>query len=474
MRHHGGRWSSLRPINDAAAVARCEPLTRERVDLRSRRSDLAPAGLLVTSIVAMSMLALSALPAAGAALVPVAVTSSASAIGSSSAVLSGSVDPNGTATNWYIQYGKTTSYGLKTPTLSAGAGRAAIVVSTSVSGLLPSTTYHFRLVATSIAGTGVGADTAFMTKLVAPSVSTLLATAVSAGTATLHGSVNPNGQATVAHYVYGTTTAYGFSTASISMGAATTASTFPVAVSGLTEDTTYHFRLIATNPVGSTTGADESFITSGLPAAINGPVTGISTSGVILSGLVNPGGHAVSWYFEYGATTAYGAKTSMRSIAAGSANIPISTALTGLASSTIYHFRLLAINSRGTVASPDAVFTTLGPTLALAPTTVVYGGATALTGVVPNYGVNEDVAVFAKSISASSFVQIATILTGTGGAWSYRVAPSIQTTYEVVFGRDVSPPATVLVQPALRFRAIAHAGFAASVREAGTLNGHLV
>ena len=84
---------------------------------------------------------------------PGATTSAASSIGSTSATLNGRVDPNGRATTYLFEYGTTTSYGTKTPSASAGSGEPATNVSKTVTGLKPGTTYHFRLVATSDAGT---------------------------------------------------------------------------------------------------------------------------------------------------------------------------------------------------------------------------------------------------------------------------------------------------------------------------------
>ena len=71
--------------------------------------------------------------------------------------------PERRATTWYFEYGTSTSYGSQTARRSAGSGTAARSVSEPLSGLVAGATYHFRLVATSDAGTSRGADGAFTT-----------------------------------------------------------------------------------------------------------------------------------------------------------------------------------------------------------------------------------------------------------------------------------------------------------------------
>ena len=117
-------------------------------------------------------------------------TSAASSIGSSSAVLNGRVDPNRRPTTYFFEYGTTTSYGTKTSSSGAGSGSNATNVSKTVSGLTAGTTYHFRLVATSDAGTVAGSDQSFTTQS-PPTVATGQATAVGPTSATLGGTCQP-------------------------------------------------------------------------------------------------------------------------------------------------------------------------------------------------------------------------------------------------------------------------------------------
>jgi hypothetical protein len=100
-----------------------------------------------------------------ATLVPPNVsTGGASSVTPSSATLNGVVDANGRSTTYSFDYGTSTSYGTRTSSKSAGTATSAQPVSAGISGLEAGRTYHFRIVATSDAGTTVGNDATFATR----------------------------------------------------------------------------------------------------------------------------------------------------------------------------------------------------------------------------------------------------------------------------------------------------------------------
>jgi hypothetical protein len=101
---------------------------------------------------------------------PSASTGGAANVTYSAATLDGSVDPRGGETNYVFQYGPTRGYGSQTPLSPAGNGANTIKVSQAVSGLQPLTTYHYRIVATSPAGTTKGNDRTFTTPKIPLSV----------------------------------------------------------------------------------------------------------------------------------------------------------------------------------------------------------------------------------------------------------------------------------------------------------------
>ncbi len=96
---------------------------------------------------------------------PLATTTAAGPIGFTTAVLNGTVNPNGSGTQYYFEYGQTTTYGNSTVSTSAGSGEGVAMVNASVIGLTGEILYHFRIVATNNAGIAYGEDLTFMTHI---------------------------------------------------------------------------------------------------------------------------------------------------------------------------------------------------------------------------------------------------------------------------------------------------------------------
>lgn len=104
---------------------------------------------------------------------PVVSNVTASAVGTDGATVSGSVNPSGLPTNYYVEFGTTSAYGYQTSPVSAGSGTAAKTVSAILSGLASGQTYHYRVDAVSSAGTVLGVDATFKTKPPPPGASRL-------------------------------------------------------------------------------------------------------------------------------------------------------------------------------------------------------------------------------------------------------------------------------------------------------------
>jgi hypothetical protein len=95
---------------------------------------------------------------------PTVTAESFTNVGSSSAVLHATVEPGGTPTGVFFEYGPTSSYTSETPLESAGGGSTPVSVQAMIENLAPDATYHFRAVTTSAGHTtGVGTDTTFNT-----------------------------------------------------------------------------------------------------------------------------------------------------------------------------------------------------------------------------------------------------------------------------------------------------------------------
>jgi hypothetical protein len=93
---------------------------------------------------------------------PVVITNPATSIASHSARLNGTVNPHGLSTTIYFQYGRTISYGSRTPNQTRTGDNYQNVFA-DISGLITGTTYHFRIVGTNTSGTRYGGDRTFTT-----------------------------------------------------------------------------------------------------------------------------------------------------------------------------------------------------------------------------------------------------------------------------------------------------------------------
>ena len=313
---------------------------------------------------------------------PTVTTGSASSVTASSATLNGTVNPNGTSTTYYFQYGTTTSYGLTTKSTSAGSGTGNVSSSAGISSLAANTAYHYRLVATNSAGTSYGDDKMFVTDVSAdqPTVTTGSASSVTASSATLNGTVNPNGTSTTYYFQYGTTTSYGLTTKSTSAGSGTGNVSSSAGISSLAANTAYHYRLVATNSAGTSYGDDKMFVTDASadqPTVTTGSASSVTASSATLSGTVNPNGASTTYYFQYGTTTSYGSTTTSTSAGSGSSNVSAIGPVSGLICNTTYHYRLVATNSAGTNNGSDKTFTTSD--CPADPPTVTTGSATSVT-----------------------------------------------------------------------------------------------
>lgn len=216
---------------------------------------------LVIAVVAVVLLAPVAVAVAASS--PTVRTGAHSSVRDTSAVLHGTVDPNGSATTYSFQWGLTAAYGLGSVAHSAGRGTKAASVSASATGLIPGTVYHYRLVATNRAGLTVGADRTFKTAgNPPPTVATGPASQVGKNSVTMTAVVGPNKQATTWYFQYGTSTAYASQTIPAVVPAGTAPVTVAWTVPGLEARTIFHYRAIALH--GNTPpqpGVDGTFMT---------------------------------------------------------------------------------------------------------------------------------------------------------------------------------------------------------------------
>jgi uncharacterized protein YjiK len=293
---------------------------------------------------------------------PTATTDPASAITDTGAGLAGNVNPSHLATNYTFEYGTTLSFGAITPVLSAGSGGAAVPETASLSGLTANTTYYYRLVATNSAGTSVGVVHSFRTTGVAqlPNAVTGAASGVTNSSATLAGQVNPNGQQTAYTFEYGTSTAFGSITPVVALDNADVLEAVTAHPTGLSPDTTYYYRLVATNATGTSSGSVGVFSTGpgGPPVVSTGAASAITSTGATLAATVDAHGIATAYTFEYGTTNAFGSISAVDSAGSTNGANPYSLPITGLTPNTTYRYRIVATNANGTTAGSVGSFTT--------------------------------------------------------------------------------------------------------------------
>ena len=189
-------------------------------------------------------------------------TGAASSVMERTATLNGTVNPNGFRTQYHFQFGTTTGYGMVTPVADAGMSTTVTSVENIRSRLQPATTYHYRLTATNGFQTVYGSERTFTTEPLPPTIITRAATAVNSTQPTLNGTVNPNGETTTYFFEYGTTTAYGNTSETKSADAGDNDLAIFVGITDLTQNTVYHYRVVAQNNSGKSYGADETFTTS--------------------------------------------------------------------------------------------------------------------------------------------------------------------------------------------------------------------
>ena len=195
---------------------------------------------------------------------PTVTTESATDVTTTTATLNGTVNANGISTTAWFEYGSISgSYGSKSNT-KAVTGSTDTTVSASISGLTAGTTYYYRIAAQNSIGTSYGKEMSFYytSQTEPPSVTTEAATDVTATSATLNGEVNPNSQSTTVWFEYGVlsgTYKYKTDTQSLSGSSYTKVS---AAVTGLTAGTTYYYRIVAKNSVGTSYGTEMEFYKS--------------------------------------------------------------------------------------------------------------------------------------------------------------------------------------------------------------------
>jgi DNA-binding beta-propeller fold protein YncE len=252
-------------------------------------------------------------------------------------------------------------------------GSSVEPVEAQLTGISAGTAYRFRLVGSNENGANRSEALSFST---APAlgVETGLAAAVTPTTATLEGSIDPEG-ATVSEcfFEFGEGAPAGNSIPCAESAAEIGTGSSPVAVhvdvSGLAPLTEYGFRLVAVNGLGRAEGSSHFFTTFGSPTVESAAVSEIESESALIAGSVNPNGEPTTAsvqyvteaeYLESGFANANEIPSGGEAIGGGEEPIAFSRQVVGLSPLTTYRFRIVATNPAGQAESADQVFTTFG------------------------------------------------------------------------------------------------------------------
>ena len=283
----------------------------------------------------------------------------------STATLNGVVRPEGEAvTECFFEFGRTREYGDTAPCEGAiPSDEGEHAVTAQLAHLRPNgALYHFRLVIKRASGVFRSEDLRFTT---AAAVVTGAASSITPPTATVEGTINPEGlQPTDCSFEYGITDAYGNTApcaeSPASIGEGTTPVTVHGELTGLTFGTTYHYRLTAANAEGTIKGQDETLHTPG--AVIEAQwAASVDLTEALLKARINPEGSPTTFHLEYGTDASYGNSTPEEEVGSDGEGHTVSNNLTGLTPHTTYHYRYVATNAVGVSEGPDQTFITTSP-----------------------------------------------------------------------------------------------------------------
>jgi hypothetical protein len=316
---------------------------------------------------------------------------STAAITETAATLEAQVNPNGLQTTYAFEYSTTEAAGQLAGSITTVKGENLLTAgfgdqqaSVTLNGLAAGQTYYYRALAENQVSEekhtpATGAVEHFTTQDT-PQVGNGTAENLTRTTATISGTIDPTGLETTYHIAYidqagyeqalaGSTDenanpyAQGRTTTPANAGSSyAVVPVGPIVVTELLPDTTYHYALVATNALGSVTGADASFTTAQRtpPIVTTGAASDIGQNTATLSGTVNTNGLQTEYGFEIGTEPGnYGPATGLGSLG-GATTETVTLTVGGLQPGTNYYYRVTATNGDGTSQGATEAFTTPG------------------------------------------------------------------------------------------------------------------
>jgi hypothetical protein len=202
---------------------------------------------------------------------PAVTVKSPSGVTDTSVDLAASVDPQGgLLSNCTFQYSidQLNWTDVNEPDCSSLASSGIQLLGEHLIGLTPNTHYYARFQAARplVPNSAVtSAVRSFDTASVPPVVTDVGAVQVADNSARLVGTIDPRNSATGYVFEYGTTPALGHTTEPLDVGGGSTPITVSQLIGGLAQDTTYYFKLVATNGFGSTSSDQSTLHTRAVP-----------------------------------------------------------------------------------------------------------------------------------------------------------------------------------------------------------------
>lgn len=254
-----------------------------------------------------------------------------------------------------VDYGTTAVYGATT-----SSSTMVIAHVLPLSGLAPNMLYHYRVRSRDAAGNlAFSGDFTFMTTsdTTAPQISNVLAASVHSNNAVITWTTD---EASDSQAEYGTTASYGSLTEINSAGV----TAHMLTLSGLSPDTTYHFRVKSKDAAGNlATSGDFTFTTTtsdtDTPVFSNVRSSNVTNTSATITWTTN---EAADSQVEFGTTPSYGRSTVLNP----QMTTDHSQSLSGLIPGTVYHFRVKSRDAAGNLGtSTDFTFMTQGDGITL-------------------------------------------------------------------------------------------------------------
>jgi hypothetical protein len=291
-------------------------------------------------------------------------------IGHTDAVVRGIVDPDGGGeiTSCQVSFGTDKTYAHPDSPVACDQatpfpGGSTTEVSATLTNLTVGQIYNYRVEASNEKGSNFGGNRRVEAKAVL-SLETKPPTNVDENNAVLNGQLDADNLPTNYYYEYGRTKTYGQTTPVTPInGAPGEVKPTPQAIGHLQRGKTYHYRLVASNELGTTKGEDVVFRTASPP-----DISGVGSENVLetsadLHAVINPVGFETTYKFLFGPTAAYGRGLPASEVKLnGNTPQEVTVHLEDLPPGSTIHYKVVATNQWGTSESDDTTFNFRPPT----------------------------------------------------------------------------------------------------------------